>query len=75
MYNRIDLPEVLFRVMEVTPVTVRDALDNHQALTAALLEDEADGACRAIASHMIEVRAALTKAVAAQHEGRQGLEA
>ena len=72
LYNRIDLPDVLFRVMEVTPVTVRDALDNHQALTAALLEDEADGACQAIASHMIEVRAALTKAVAAQREGRHG---
>lgn len=64
LYNRIDPSETLFRVLEVAPVTVRDALDNYQALTAALLDDEGDGACRAIASHMMEVRAALTKVVA-----------
>ena len=39
-----------------------------QALTAALLEDEADDACHAIAEHMLEVRAALTRAVAGSHE-------
>lgn len=66
LYNRIDVPEALFRVLESAPIAVRDALDNYQALTAALLEEEADGACEAIAAHMLEVRSALTQAIASE---------
>lgn len=71
IYNRIDIPELMYRILEVTPVTVRDALDNYQALTAALLEDEAAAACTAIASHMNDVRSALTRAVAAEREAQR----
>ena len=71
LYNRIDVPEALFRVLESAPIAVRDALDDYQALTAALLEDEADSACHAIASHMQKVRTTLTQAIASNSEKRQ----
>lgn len=71
LYNGIGLSDALFRVLESTSVAVRDALDDQQSLTAALLDDKGDPACRAIAAQLQEVRAALGKAVA-EHRPRSG---
>lgn len=55
----MDLPELMRRVLEVAPPTIREAFDDHKALTNALKAGDADSVCSAITAHANQVRIAL----------------
>ena len=59
VYNSMDLPELLRRVLEVAPLSIREIFDDHKALTNALRAGSADETSAAITAHANRVRAAL----------------
>ncbi len=65
--DQLELPSFLLRVLDGTSVAIRDALDDHQALTDALMAGDRDAASRAIASQLPAVRDALTRVIADHH--------
>jgi DNA-binding GntR family transcriptional regulator len=64
IYNAMDLPELMRRVLEVAPPTIREVFDDHKALTNALSKGDADATSAAITEHVNRVRAALAEFLA-----------
>jgi long-chain acyl-CoA synthetase len=59
IYNAMDVPELMRRVLVVAPVSIREVFDDHKALTNALRAGSADETSSAITAHANRVRAAL----------------
>jgi long-chain acyl-CoA synthetase len=59
IYNSMDLPELMRRVLEVAPPSIREVFDDHKSLTNALRSGEADATSAAITEHAQRVRTAL----------------
>jgi DNA-binding GntR family transcriptional regulator len=58
IYNAIDLPELMRRVLEIAPPSIREVFDDHKALTNALKQGDADAVGAAITAHQNRVRLA-----------------
>jgi long-chain acyl-CoA synthetase len=59
IYNAMDLPELMRRVLTVAPPSIREVFDDHKGLTNALRAGSADATSAAITEHANRVRAAL----------------
>jgi DNA-binding GntR family transcriptional regulator len=59
IYNGMDVPELMRRVLVVAPISIREIFDDHKALTNALKAGSADDTSAAITEHANRVRAAL----------------
>jgi long-chain acyl-CoA synthetase len=59
IYNSMDLPEVLRRVLEVAPLSIRELFDDHKSLTDALLGGDVNAASAAMTEKANRIRAAL----------------
>ncbi len=59
IYNSMDLPELMRRVLSVAPASIREVFDDHKGLTNALRSGSADATSAAITEHTNRVRAAL----------------
>jgi DNA-binding GntR family transcriptional regulator len=59
IYNAMDLPELMRRVLLVAPISIREVFDDHKGLTNALRAGSADETSAAITQHANRVRAAL----------------
>jgi long-chain acyl-CoA synthetase len=59
IYNSMDLPELMRRVLEVAPPSIRSVFDDHKGLTNALRSGSADAVSAAITEHVNRVRDAL----------------
>ena len=59
IYNAMDVPELMRRVLVVAPVSIREIFDDHKALTNALRAGSADETSAAITAHANLVRTAL----------------
>ena len=66
IYNGMDVPELMRRVLDVAPSSIREVFDDHKDLTDALRGGEAEATAAAITSHVNRVRAALAAFVASQ---------
>jgi long-chain acyl-CoA synthetase len=64
IYNAMDVPELMRRVLVVAPISIREIFDDHKALTNALRAGSADDTSAAITEHANRVRAALAKFLA-----------
>jgi len=64
IYNGMDVPELMRRVLVVAPISIREIFDDHKALTNALRAGSADDTSAAITEHANRVRAALAKFLA-----------
>ena len=64
IYNAMDVPELMRRVLDVAPPSIREVFDDHKGLTDALRTGDADVTGAAIADHANRVRAALSAVVA-----------
>jgi DNA-binding GntR family transcriptional regulator len=59
IYNLMDLPELMRRVLVVAPPSIREVFDDHRGLTNALHSGSADATSAAITEHANRVRMAL----------------
>jgi DNA-binding GntR family transcriptional regulator len=59
IYNSMDLPELMRRVLSVAPPSIREVFDDHKGLTNALRSGSADATSAAITEHVNRVRTAL----------------
>jgi DNA-binding GntR family transcriptional regulator len=59
IYNAMDVPELMRRVLGVAPISIREVFDDHKALTNALKAGSADETSAAITAHANRVRQAL----------------
>jgi DNA-binding FadR family transcriptional regulator len=60
-YNAMDLPELMRRVLEVAPPSIREVFDDHKGLTNALKSGgDANVVCAAISAHANRVKLALS---------------
>jgi acyl-coenzyme A synthetase/AMP-(fatty) acid ligase/DNA-binding GntR family transcriptional regulator len=66
IYNSMDLPELMRRVLIVAPLSLREVFDDHKSLIQALRAGSADATSAAIAEHVNRVRTALAEFQAAQ---------
>jgi DNA-binding GntR family transcriptional regulator len=66
IYNSMDVPELMRRVLEVAPPSIREVFDDHKALTNALKSGDDDAVCAAITAHQNQVRLALGDFLAAE---------
>ena len=66
IYNGMDVPELMRRVLEVAPPSIREVFDDHKGLTDALREGDAEATAAAITDHVNRVRAALAAFVSSQ---------
>jgi DNA-binding GntR family transcriptional regulator len=66
IYNGMDVPELMRRVLDVAPSAIREVFDDHKDLTDALRGGDAEATAAAITSHVNRVRAALAAFVASQ---------
>ncbi len=73
IYNSIDLPELMRRVLEVAPASIREVFDDHKGLILALRSGETHNMSAAITEHVNRVRTALA-AFLAESEGDAGEE-
>jgi DNA-binding GntR family transcriptional regulator len=64
VYNSMDLPELLRRVLEVAPISIREIFDDHTALTTALLGGDVTAASAAMTEKANRIRAALASFLA-----------
>ncbi len=64
IYNAMDVPELMRRVLLVAPISIREIFDDHKALTNALRAGSADDTCAAITEHANRVRSALARFLA-----------
>ena len=64
IYNAMDVPELMRRVLVVAPISIREIFDDHKALTNALRAGSADDTSAAITQHANRVRAALASFLA-----------
>jgi DNA-binding GntR family transcriptional regulator len=61
IYNSMDLPELMRRVLVVAPLSLREVFDEHKGLIQALRSGSADETCGAITAHVNRVRTALAE--------------
>jgi len=61
IYNSMDLPELMRRVLIVAPPSIREVFDDHKGLTNALRSGSADATSAAITEHANRVRSALAE--------------
>ncbi len=61
IYNAMDLPELMRRVLEVAPPSIREVFDDNKALTNALRAGDSEGVAAAITEHANHVREALAE--------------
>ena len=66
IYNGMDVPELMRRVLEVAPSSIREVFDDHKDLTDALRSGDAGATAAAITGHVNQVRAALAAFVATE---------
>ena len=66
IYNSMDVPELMRRVLEVAPPSIREVFDDHKDLTDALRSGDADTTAAAITDHVNRVRSALAAFVTSQ---------
>jgi DNA-binding GntR family transcriptional regulator len=66
IYNAMDVPELMRRVLTVAPLSTREVFDDHRGLIDALRAGNADTTSAAITEHVNRVRVALTEFQAAQ---------
>jgi DNA-binding GntR family transcriptional regulator len=66
VYNEMDVPELMRRVLTVAPLSTREVFDDHRGLIDALRAGNADTTSAAITEHVNRVRVALTELQAAQ---------
>jgi long-chain acyl-CoA synthetase len=66
IYNAMDVPELMRRVLEVAPPSIREVFDDHKGLTDALRQGDADATAAAITDHVNRVRSALAAFVATE---------
>jgi DNA-binding GntR family transcriptional regulator len=66
IYNSMDIPELMRRVLEVAPPSIREVFDDHKDLTNALKGGEADAVAAAISSHANRVNLALADFLASK---------
>jgi DNA-binding GntR family transcriptional regulator len=59
IYNAMDLPELMRRVLIVAPTSIREVFDDHKGLTNALRAGSADATSAAITEHANRIRSAL----------------
>jgi len=59
IYNSMDVPELMRRVIEIAPPSIREIFDDHRALTRSLQSGNTNATCEAIAQHTNLVRSAL----------------
>jgi len=59
VYNSMDLPELLRRVLEVAPLSIREIFDDHTSLTDALTSGDINAACASMTEKANRIRAAL----------------
>jgi long-chain acyl-CoA synthetase len=71
IYNSMDLPELMRRVLEVAPPSIREVFDDHKGLTNALKSGDDDAVCAAITAHQNRVRLALADFLAEQEGADQ----
>jgi long-chain acyl-CoA synthetase len=64
IYNAMDLPELMRRVLEVAPVSIREVFDDHKAWTDALQSGDVNATCAAMTAKANRVRAALATLLA-----------
>jgi len=64
VYNSMDLPELLRRVLEVAPISIRELFDDHKSLTDALLTGDVNAASAAMTEKANRIRAALASFLA-----------
>jgi long-chain acyl-CoA synthetase len=64
VYNSMDLPELLRRVLEVAPLSIREIFDDHTTLTDALLSGDVNAASAAMTEKANRIRAALASFLA-----------
>ena len=73
IYNAMDLPELMRRVLEVAPPSIREVFDDHKAWTDALRSGDVNATCAAMTEKANRIRAALATFLAdAATEGRAG---
>ena len=63
IYNAMDVPELMRRVLEGAPPSIREVFDDHKGLTDALRTSDANATGAAITEHANRVRAALATLV------------
>jgi long-chain acyl-CoA synthetase len=68
IYNSMDLPELMRRIIEVAPPSIREVFDDHRQLTRSLQAGDANATCHAIADHTNRIREALAELLAAADE-------
>jgi long-chain acyl-CoA synthetase len=68
IYNSMDLPELMRRVLSVAPISIREVFDDHLGLTNALRSGSADATSAAIAEHANRVRKALADFLASSEK-------
>jgi len=66
IYNGMDVPELMRRVLDVAPPSIREVFDDHKDLTDALRSGDAVATAGAITHHVNQVRSALAAFVATQ---------
>jgi long-chain acyl-CoA synthetase len=66
IYNAMDVPELMRRVLLVAPPTIREVFDDHKGLTNALRTGSADATSAAITEHANRVRSALAALLASE---------
>ncbi len=59
IYNAMDVPELMRRVLDVAPTSIREVFDDHKGLTDGLRSGDPDLTCAAITEHANRVRGAL----------------
>ena len=59
IYNSLDVPELMRRVLIGAPPSIREVFDDHKGLTNALRTGSADATSAAITEHANRVRTAL----------------
>jgi long-chain acyl-CoA synthetase len=68
IYNGMDVPELMRRVLEGAPPTIREVFDDHKDLTDALRSGDADATAGAITDHVNRVRSALAAFITSRPE-------
>jgi len=68
-YNTMDVPELMRRVLEVAPASIREVFDDHRELTDALRSGDTNATSAAITGHANRVRSALA-ALLVEEPGR-----
>jgi long-chain acyl-CoA synthetase len=69
IYNAMDLPELMRRVLDVAPVSIREVFDDHKAWTDALQSGDVNATCAAMTAKANRVRAALATLLADAQPG------